>query len=184
MSVANIWKLQENTAPLCRKISQNVGRTYREASGEHRDIVQNICETLRISAMRGSGYVWPGKLKRSPLPSGVMRRMQNILMECQRSRIPDVRHPGGMAAEQNSGCDTSGWNGGGATPSGSPKRKCGALPYPDQLHPDSGFAYGKGLQSFSSSCFWAFHLLCHGFQRTVLNLGLLWWSKSYQNTKT
>ena len=100
MSVANIWKLQENTAPLCRKISQNVGRTYREASGEHRDIVQNICETLRISAMRGSGYVWPGKLKRSPLPSGVMRRMQNILMECQRSRIPDVRHPGGMAVEQ------------------------------------------------------------------------------------
>ena len=27
-------------------------------------------------------------------------------------------------------------------------------------------------------------LLCHGFQRTLLNLGLLWWSKSYQNTKT
>ena len=26
--------------------------------------------------------------------------------------------------------------------------------------------------------------LCHGFQRTLLNLGLLWWSKSYQNTKT
>ena len=24
----------------------------------------------------------------------------------------------------------------------------------------------------------------HGFQRTLLNLGLLWWSKSYQNTKT
>ena len=27
-------------------------------------------------------------------------------------------------------------------------------------------------------------LLCHGFQRTLLNHGLLWWSKSYQNTKT
>ena len=25
---------------------------------------------------------------------------------------------------------------------------------------------------------------CHGFQKTLLNLGLLWWSKSYQNTKT
>ena len=36
MSVANIGKLQENTAALCRKIFQNVGRTYREASGEHR----------------------------------------------------------------------------------------------------------------------------------------------------
>ena len=37
-----------------------------------------------------------------------------------RSRISDVRHPGGMSEEQNSECDTSGWNG-------------GALPYPDSL---------------------------------------------------
>ena len=35
ISVANIWKLQENTAALCK----------------------NGCETLRISAIRGSGYV-------------------------------------------------------------------------------------------------------------------------------
>ena len=27
-------------------------------------------------------------------------------------------------------------------------------------------------------------IFCHGFQITLLNLGLLWWSKSYQNTKT
>ena len=32
--------------------------------------------------------------------------------------------------------------------------------------------------------FLSFPLLCHGFQRTLLNLWLLWWSKSYQNTKT
>ena len=32
--------------------------------------------------------------------------------------------------------------------------------------------------------FLSFPLLCHGFQRTLLNHGLLWWSKSYQNTKT
>ena len=32
--------------------------------------------------------------------------------------------------------------------------------------------------------FLSFPLLCHGFQRTLLILGLLWWSKSYQNTKT
>ena len=49
------------------------------------------------------------------------------------SRIPDVRHPGGMSTEQNSGCETSGWNVDGATPSGFPKRTCGALPYPDSL---------------------------------------------------
>ena len=94
MSVAHIGKLQENTAALCRKISQNVGRTYREASGEYRGTVQNGCETLRVSAIRWSGYVWPGKLKRSPLPSGV--------------RILDVIHPGGMAAHQNFGCHPGG----------------------------------------------------------------------------
>ena len=32
--------------------------------------------------------------------------------------------------------------------------------------------------------FLSFPLLCHGFQITLLNLILLWWSKSYQNTKT
>ena len=44
MSVANIGKLQENTTALCKKISQNVGRTYREASGEHRGTVQNAAK--------------------------------------------------------------------------------------------------------------------------------------------
>ena len=28
-------------------------------------------------------------------------------------RIPDVRHPGGMSAEKDSGCEASGWNVGG-----------------------------------------------------------------------
>ena len=32
--------------------------------------------------------------------------------------------------------------------------------------------------------FMSFPLLFHGFQITLLNIGLLWWSKSYQNTKT
>ena len=62
MSIANIGKLQEKPAALCK-----IG-----------------CETLRVSAIRGSGYVYPEKLKCSPLPSGV--------------RIPDVKHPGGMVA--------------------------------------------------------------------------------------
>ncbi|RVW66867.1 hypothetical protein CK203_064257 [Vitis vinifera] len=75
MSVVHIGKRQENTAALCRKISQNVGRTYREASGEHCGTVQNGCETLRA---------------------------------------PDVKYPGGMSAKKISGCETSGWNVGGA----------------------------------------------------------------------
>ena len=28
-------------------------------------------------------------------------------------KIPDVRHSDGMAVEKDSGCETSGWNGGG-----------------------------------------------------------------------
>ena len=38
-----------------------------------------------------------------------------------------------MSAENNSGCDTSRWNVGGATPSGFPKRTRGVLPYSDSL---------------------------------------------------
>ena len=81
--------------------------------------MQNGCETLWVSAIRWSGYVWSGKLKRPPLPSGVRRWIRNIRMEwwqrrfriwdirveCWQSRIPDVRHPGGMSAVQNSGCE-------------------------------------------------------------------------------
>ena len=123
--------------------------------------MQNGCETLLISAIRGSGYVWPEKLKRLLLPSGVRRRMRNIQMECWRRRILDVRHSGGMSAKQNSGCETSGWNvrchtsqGGRlrvkgvgtpllddterarlseSSPSGFPKRTCSVLPYPDSF---------------------------------------------------
>ena len=31
----------------------------------------------------------------------------------ERRPDPDVRYPGGMAAEKNFGCETSGWNDGG-----------------------------------------------------------------------
>ena len=43
-------------------------------------------------------------------------------MECRHSRFPDVSHPGGKCATEihpdGMAADTSGWNGGGATPSG------------------------------------------------------------------
>ena len=47
MSVENIRKLQENTVALYTKR-----------------------KTLRVSVIRRSGYVYPEKLKRPPLPSG------------------------------------------------------------------------------------------------------------------
>ena len=101
--------------------------------------------------------------------------MWNIRMECRRRRIPDVKHPGGMAAEHNSGCDTSRWNFGRdefrmwdiqvecrrsrildvlSESLAKVHKPCYVIPTACHL---SGFAYGKGLQSFGSSCFWAFH---------------------------
>ena len=53
-----------------------------------------------------------------------------------------MKYSGGMAAEKNSGYETSGWNVsdeisewnvGGETPFGFPNRTRGALPYPDML---------------------------------------------------
>ena len=57
--------------------------------------MQNGCETLQVSTIRGSEYGLPGKLKRPPLPSGVRRRM----------RISGLNGGG-----EDSGCETSEWN--------------------------------------------------------------------------
>ena len=81
MSVANIWKLQENTAALYKI----------------------VYETLRVGAIRGSGYVRPEKLKRSPFLSGVRIPDVNIWVEVHGNRMQ----------WQQSGCKkwqrTSGW---------------------------------------------------------------------------
>nr|CAN66457.1 hypothetical protein VITISV_011576 [Vitis vinifera] len=110
MSVANIEKLQENTA----KISQNVGRKYLEASGEHPGTVQNICETLWVSTQR---------------IRICLTREVEMLSSPIRRQAPDAKYSEKVCAR----CETSGWNGGGAAPSGFSKRICGALPYPDSL---------------------------------------------------
>ena len=168
MSIANIWKFQENIAALCRKISQNVGRTYREASGEHRGTVQNGCKTLQVSAIRGSGYVWPRKLKRSPLSSDV--------------RIPDV-----MVAEQNitSGCKVvaagcklvaAGWNGGALPLSGCGPSGWNVSGWNDNIL--SGYVFRMPFDDVSGGLVRIYSLhsgIAYGFQRTLLNLGLLWW---------
>ena len=71
VSVAYIWKLQENTAALCR----------------------NGCKTPRVNAIRRSGYAWPGKLKRL-----LSHPASSAGCETSGWNVPDVRHPGGMAA--------------------------------------------------------------------------------------
>ena len=91
----------------------------------------------------------------------------------------------------------------GSTPSGFPKRTCAAMLSGTCEHhtPDDSISYpdmlSGSLTTVSKPCYsprsaalqWCVRtpcpdIFCHGFQRTLLNLGLLWSSKSYQNTKT
>ena len=75
------------------------------------------------------------------------------------------------------------------SPRSAALRWCVRTPYPDifcSLH--SGFAYGKGLQSFTSSCFWVFHCFamdskelssisdCFGDQKAIKTpkLNIIW----------
>ena len=49
-------------------LKQNISKSRSEISGSFnrtpRHCAKNGCESLRVSAIRGSGHVWPGKLKR------------------------------------------------------------------------------------------------------------------------
>ena len=44
---------------------------------------------------------WPGRM-------AAVRHPEKV--ECWPDKMADVRYPGVMAAEKNSGCETSGWN--------------------------------------------------------------------------
>ncbi|RVW68467.1 Transposon Ty3-G Gag-Pol polyprotein [Vitis vinifera] len=87
MSVAHIGKRQENTAALCRKISQNVGWTYQEASGE----TVALCKWLRNSPSKRYQKIRICLTGEVETPSSPIRRQ---------ARFPDVK--------------TFGWNVGGA----------------------------------------------------------------------
>ena len=76
------------------KKSNLVGGKYLEASGEHRGTVQNICETLRVSAQRIQ-ICLTGEVE---TPSSPIWR-QGL----------DAKYLEKVCA----GCETSGWNGGG-----------------------------------------------------------------------
>ena len=155
MSVANIEKLQENTATLCKMATKLSGWALSEDPDMSN---RESWNALLSHPASGAGCEISGWNV-----GGAEFRMWDIRVECRLSRIPDVRHPGGMSAEQNSECETSGWNVGGAK-----FRMC----------------LWQRTSKLRFFIFLSFPLLCHGFQRTLLNLGLLWWSKSYQNTKT
>ena len=135
MSVAHIWKLQENTATMCKMAAKLSGY-----------------------AVRGSGYVQPGKLKRLSFP-GAGCKISG--WNGGDSRILDVIHPGGK------------WRQPDVMAARSPIRIC----FPDEKDPRSAalrWCARTPCPDDSISYPDSFSLLCHGFQRTLLNLGLLW----------
>ena len=85
--------------------------------GNIRKLQENIValytkrKTLLVSDISGSGYVWSEKLKRPPLPSGC---------EMSADGIPDAKCPAPPGYPDQLHPD-------------SPKRTCGALPYPDSI---------------------------------------------------
>ena len=98
MSVGNIRKLQENTAAL-----------YTER------------KTLLVSVIRRSGYVYPEKLKRSPLPSGCEISGCKMSGHAMLSKATPSRFPiqvWDICASSLSG----------STPSGFLQRTCGGSP--------------------------------------------------------
>ena len=81
-----------------RKISQNVGRIYREASGEHRGTVQNW---LLNSQGKRCRRIWICLIVEVEMPYFPIRiclpdvkHPENV--ERHPARIPDVIHPGRM----------------------------------------------------------------------------------------
>ena len=147
MSVGNIRKLQENTAA----VHVWLGRRYQRI---------RICLTGEVET-----------------PSSPIRR-----------QVPDAKYPDGMSVEKNSGCETSGWNVGGAEFwMWDIRVECRRSRIPDVLS-GSLTKVHKPCYVIPTAChnprFTALRwcvwtpcpdIFCHGFQRTLLNLRLLWW---------
>ena len=143
----------------------------------------SAADALRVSAIRGSGYVWPGNLKRLPLPSGCeishaarlsgfpKRKGNAMLSGSPQGSTHDTRnnHTRTIAYPIRICC-----------PNGKHWLKWASLatsfrkPTTAHVPPPSDGVSGRPVRtSFAKDS-----------KESLLNLGLLWWSKSYQNTKT
>ena len=172
MSVGNIRKLQENTAAL-----------YTER------------KTLRVSAIRRSGHVCLGKLKHPPLLSGCEtsgceisdQRIWTCLTGQNSGSEISGRRKGDCLCVQGVGTpppdDTKRALLSGATPSGFPKRTRAAMlsgatpsgfPQEDMRRHAIRICLWKKTSKLRFFMFLSFPLLYQGFQRTLLNHGVLW----------
>ena len=141
------------------KIPQNIGGKYQEVSGEHSSTVQNGCSPIRVG-----GY----QMIRIR-PSGEVETPTSPIQLLNSGR----EHLGGKWAV--AGCK---WRRLGVKMAArfwvqSGGSRVQFLPGYVVWMPSDGVS-GRLVRVYS----------LHGFQRILLNLRLLWWSKSYQNTKT
>ena len=165
MSVANIGKLQENTGHCAKWLRNSSGKRYQRI----RICLTEEVETPSFPIRRQAPDVkYPENVERHPA------RIPNVgypeKMERHPARIPDVGYPKKM--ERRKG-DRLRVHGVGTHPeqlhpdSSSEHAALANITHPDDSisYPDLalviiipyslhfGFAYGKGLQSFGSSCF-------------------------------
>ena len=197
MSVAHIGKFQENTAALCKKWLRNSpGKRYQMIriclTGEVETHISYPASGAgcEISGEDGTSQGWPSVCAwcRDPsgaTPAGFPKRIRSALpypdsLREKHTTLANITHPDDSISypDMLSGSLTK------------VHKPCYVIP--TACHSPCSAA----LRWCVRICLWQrtsklrffmflrFPLLCHGFQRTLLNLGLLWWSKSYQNTKT
>ena len=151
------------------KISQNIGGKYQEASGEHSSTVQNGCSPIQVGGYQMIRIRPSGKVE---TPTSPIRR-----------HAPDAKYPDVMAAAADfrmwyirveSGGNRIQWRKPGAMVAAAPSQ------WNDSIL--SGYVVWMPSDGVSGHPIRVYSL--HGFQATLLNLRLLWWSTSYQNTKT
>ena len=169
-------------------LKQNISKCQLEISGSFMRTVQ-LCVSDWVGATRGSRYVWPEKLKRPPLPSGCEISGCKMLAYGILSRVDwAMLRKGDRSAH-------------GYLDSQAERQRnairCSSIrtiAYTIRICCPDGKHWLKWVSEpcyypRSTALQWCVRtpcpdIFCHGFQRTLLNLGLLWRSKSYQNTKT
>ena len=91
--IKNEWQFRRLDRQCYRSLPFDCGRKWiwriasvwrAKLSGESELLA---ADALRVSATRGSGHVWPRKLNRPPLPSGIRRRMWDIRRRWNVGRI-------------------------------------------------------------------------------------------------
>ena len=161
----------------------------------------SAADALRMSAIRRSGHAYPGNLKcrlshpasrdpdvKYPIKGSGhnsgwdIRTSQGGLSACIRCRDPSSSTPSGFPKRTCAAMLS------GSTPSGFPKRIRAAMLSGTREHhtPDDSISYPDILSGSltSAALQWCVRTPCSDIfamdsKRTLLNIWLFWWSKSY-----